>query len=94
VCLAAHIGEDSWRRHARFGHANFTSLKKMATAGMVRGLPQLEQVDQLCEACLAGKHKRTSFLQGVQLSHLKWFMVIYVARLPLLHIEVASSFCS
>jgi hypothetical protein len=61
VCLAAHTREDSWRWHTHFEHANFTSLKKLATTGMVCGLPQLEQVDQLCEACLVGKHKRASF---------------------------------
>jgi hypothetical protein len=29
----------------------------------VRGLPGIEQVDQLCEACLAGKQKHASFQQ-------------------------------
>jgi hypothetical protein len=35
----------------------------MATPGLVRRLPGIEQVDQLCEACLAGKKKRASFPQ-------------------------------
>jgi transposase InsO family protein len=32
----------------------------------VRGLPLLSQVDQVCEACLAGKHRRMSFLHAAQ----------------------------
>jgi hypothetical protein len=63
VCLAACAGEDAWRWHSRFGHVNFTTLKKMAKVELVRGLPTLEQVEQLCKACLAGKHKRASFPQ-------------------------------
>jgi hypothetical protein len=62
VCLAAHSGENAWHWHARFEHVNFTSLKKMAAGGLVRGLPELEHLEQLCEACLAGKHKRAPFL--------------------------------
>jgi hypothetical protein len=61
VCLAAHTSENSWCWHARFGHVNFTSLKKMASDGLVRGLPELDQIEQLCEACLAGKHHRAPF---------------------------------
>ena len=61
VCLAAHAKEDAWRWHARFGHTNFAALRKMGREGLVRGLPVLSQVEQLCEACLAGKHRRAPF---------------------------------
>ena len=61
ICLAAHAKEDAWRWHARFGHTNFAALRKMGREGLVRGLPVLSQVEQLCEACLAGKHRRASF---------------------------------
>src|SRR4051812_11051087 len=30
---------------------------------MVRGMPLIEQVDQLCDTCLAGKQRRASFAQ-------------------------------
>lgn len=63
VCLAAHAKEDAWLWHARFGHVNFGALRKMGREGLVRGMPQLEHVDQLCDACLAGKHRRTPFPQ-------------------------------
>jgi transposase InsO family protein len=63
ICLAACTGESAWRWHARFGHINFTSLKKMGSAELVRGLPVLDHVEQICEACLAGKHRRAPFPQ-------------------------------
>jgi hypothetical protein len=61
VCLSAHTGDEAWRWHARFGHVNFISLKKMASAKIVHGLPELDHVEQLCEACLAGKHRCAPF---------------------------------
>jgi hypothetical protein len=61
VCLAACAGEDAWRWHARFGHINFEALRKMRREGLVRSLPILSQVDKVCEACLIGMHRRTSF---------------------------------
>lgn len=61
VCLSAVAGEDAWRWHARFGHINFTALRKMGREELVRGLPLLSQVEQVCEACLAGKHRRSPF---------------------------------
>jgi transposase InsO family protein len=38
----------------------------MAREELVRGLPLLTQVDQVCEACLAGKHRRAPFPQQAQ----------------------------
>lgn len=61
VCLVARAGEDAGRWHARFGHINFTALRKMGRDELVRGLPVLSQVHQVCEACLAGKHRRAPF---------------------------------
>ena len=64
VCLAIHTGSDSaWTWHARFGHLNFDSLRQLARGDMVRGLPLVEHVNQLCDACLAGKQRRASFAQ-------------------------------
>jgi transposase InsO family protein len=44
-----------------FGHVNFTSLNKMAAGGMVCGLLELDHLEQLCEACLTGKHRCAPF---------------------------------
>jgi hypothetical protein len=61
VCLLVHTGDDAWHWHAHFGHVNFTSLKKMASVEIVHGLPELDHVEQLSEACFAGKHSRAPF---------------------------------
>lgn len=63
MCLAARGAEDAWVWHARLGHVNFTALRKMAQEELVRGLPLLSQVEQVCDACLAGKQRRTLFPQ-------------------------------
>ncbi|CAA6674013.1 unnamed protein product [Spirodela intermedia] len=63
VCLEARAVEEAWKWHARLGHVNMTALRKMAREELVRGLPAVGQVDQLCEACLAGKQKRSPFPQ-------------------------------
>lgn len=59
--VAARTGEDAWQWHARFGHTGFTALKKMAKEQLVCGLPPLEQVEQLYEACLTGKQRSAPF---------------------------------
>jgi hypothetical protein len=48
--------------HQRFGHLNMASLKKLET--MVNGM-NLKEVTlyHVCEACIKGKHQRTSFLK-------------------------------
>uniref|UniRef100_A0ACD5U8P7 Uncharacterized protein n=1 Tax=Avena sativa TaxID=4498 RepID=A0ACD5U8P7_AVESA len=61
VCLAAHVDDEAWRWHSRFAHQSFDSLEKMSRNGMVRGMPAIRHVEQLCEACIAGKHRRASF---------------------------------
>lgn len=47
--------------HARYGHLNFRALKKLAQDEMVRGMPDIEHVDEVCDGCMAGKQHRISF---------------------------------
>jgi hypothetical protein len=61
VCLAASAGEDAWRWHGRYGHLNFDALRRLASGNMVRGLPAIEHVEQLCDGCLIGKQRRSPF---------------------------------
>jgi hypothetical protein len=61
VCLEARGKEETWRWHARMGHVNMKALRKLAREEMVRGLPSIEQVNKLCDACLAGKQRRNPF---------------------------------
>jgi hypothetical protein len=77
VCLASRTGEDAWRWHARFGHVNFAALRKMGREGLIRGLPLLTQVEQVCEACLAGKHRRMPFPHQVDRRSTKVLQLIH-----------------
>jgi hypothetical protein len=61
VCMLVHKAEEAWRWHARLGHLNFHAFKMMANQGWVRSLPCIQQVDQLCDGCLVGKHRRAPF---------------------------------
>ncbi|KAK2996001.1 hypothetical protein RJ640_019468 [Escallonia rubra] len=60
-CLKACFDNQSWLWHLRLGHLNFGGLKLLSTKNMVKGLPLIDQPDQLCEACLVGKQHRHSF---------------------------------
>lgn len=59
VCLSTRCGEDPWMGHACYDHLNFDALRKMGLVNMVRGLPVLDHLDQLCDSYLAGKHRHT-----------------------------------
>jgi hypothetical protein len=63
VCLSARSSDEAWRWHERLGHQSFGALQRMSCTGMVRGLPAVAHADQLCEACLAGKQRRSPFPQ-------------------------------
>ena len=58
--------EEAWKWHARLGHVNMAAVRKMAKEELVCGLPEIGQVDQLCEACLTGKQKRLPFPKTVE----------------------------
>lgn len=47
--------------HKRYGHMNFGSLTYMSKQEMVKGLPNIDKVDLVCEGCILGKQSRESF---------------------------------
>ena len=61
VALASRTQKEALRWHTRLGHVNMAALRKMPREELVQGLPEKEQDDRLCEACLTGKQKRISF---------------------------------
>jgi hypothetical protein len=61
VWLTAQCNSEAWRWHARFGHLNFKGLRQLSKGDMVRGLPQIDHIDQVCDSCLVGKQCRLSF---------------------------------
>jgi hypothetical protein len=61
VCLTARVADVAWRWHERYGHLNFQSLRKLGCGEMVKGLPAIDHVEQVCEDCVLAKQKRTPF---------------------------------
>jgi hypothetical protein len=61
VCLAAQGTSPAWRWHSRYNHLNFHGLKRLFEGELVKGLPHIDHVDQVCDSCLTGKQRRATF---------------------------------
>ena len=66
VCLMTSMEDSAWMWHARYGHLNFQALRQLGQKEMVRGLPCVNHVEQLCDGCLVGKQRRSLFLREGQ----------------------------
>nr|KYP72805.1 Retrovirus-related Pol polyprotein from transposon TNT 1-94 [Cajanus cajan] len=53
--------DDSVLWHKRYGHFNMGALKFLQTHDMVRDMPMMGIIDDLCDACQLGKMHRKSF---------------------------------
>ncbi|KAD4586383.1 hypothetical protein E3N88_23984 [Mikania micrantha] len=53
--------DEAWLWHALLGHLNFDSIKLITHKKMVQGIPHISHTNQVCDACLLGKHSRTPF---------------------------------
>jgi hypothetical protein len=63
LCLAAHWDDEAWQWHERFGHLHFETLKRLSAKGMVRGLPNLDHVEQFYDVCVLMKQRQLPFPQ-------------------------------
>ena len=61
VCLASRCSEVAWQWHARIGHLSFQGQRQLSKGRMVRGLPQIDHVEQICDSCMAGKQRWRPF---------------------------------
>ena len=61
LCLATRRDDEAWRWHERFGHLHFEALKQLGKEEMVRGMPCVDHVEQLCDTCMVTKLKRRPF---------------------------------
>ncbi|KAL5845341.1 hypothetical protein ACOSQ3_011394 [Xanthoceras sorbifolium] len=53
-CLNVIVKDEAWLWHLRFWHLNFGGLKLLSSKNMVRGLPTIDHLDEICEACIFG----------------------------------------
>jgi hypothetical protein len=60
LCLGARRDDEAWRWHDRFGHFHFEALKQLDKE-MVRGMPCIDHVEQLCDTCVVTKQKCRPF---------------------------------
>ena len=62
VCLMAKKEDESWMWHRRLGHASIHVISKLCKNDLVVVLPKLSfDFDKVCDACVKGKHKKSSF---------------------------------
>jgi hypothetical protein len=61
ICLMSSMEDSAWKWHARYGHLNFQALRQLGQKQMVRGLPCVDNVEQLCDGCLIGKQRGAPF---------------------------------
>jgi hypothetical protein len=61
VCLVAQGMSPAWRWHSRYVHLNFHGLKWLSEGELVKGLPHIDHVDQVCDSCLTRKQRRATF---------------------------------
>ena len=53
---------DAWLWHKKLGHMSIDTLAKLARHDLVVGLPKLSfERDNICDACMKGKHLKSSF---------------------------------
>jgi hypothetical protein len=60
VAKSSNEGATLW--HQRLGHLNMASLKKLENMVNAMNLKEVP-LHHVCEACIEGKHQRTSFPQ-------------------------------
>jgi hypothetical protein len=61
VCLLAKVDDPTWLWHAKLGHLHFRAVNTMSKRGMVRGMPHLDHIDEICDGCTIGKQHRLAF---------------------------------
>ena len=53
--------DDSYLWHLRYGHLNYKGMRLLKEKNMVKGLPNIDKIDKVCEGCIYGKMHRLPF---------------------------------
>lgn len=59
--LTARRDDEAWHWHERFSHLHFEALKELGRKKMVRGMPGIDHIEQLCDTYVLTKHRRCPF---------------------------------
>ena len=59
--VADDSSELTWMWHKMYGHLNFQSLRRLSSKEIVRGIPKLEILENICRDCNASKQHRSTF---------------------------------
>jgi hypothetical protein len=62
--LFTHANESSRVWHERFDHLNFRYMQQLSKQGMVKGFPNIQFSEGVCEGCILGKHLEEKFEKG------------------------------
>ncbi|KAK2412918.1 hypothetical protein QL285_048063 [Trifolium repens] len=60
MCLQITKDEKTHLWHNRYGHLSVNGLKLLSKKNMVKGLPELGNIEGKCSDCIVAKHKRDS----------------------------------
>ncbi|RDX98959.1 hypothetical protein CR513_18068, partial [Mucuna pruriens] len=91
-CLKASIKYEAWCWHMRFGHLNFGALKSLGDENMIKEIPHINHPNQLCKACLLGKHAR-SFSKEAKSRENESLQLVHIDMCDaILHLEDLSVF--
>jgi len=64
VNYQAEVKDEKLLWHLIFGNINFGYLNLLHRKGMVKGLPLIEKLNNLCEECILGNQHRETFPTG------------------------------
>jgi hypothetical protein len=62
--LLTRANDSSRVWHERFGHLNFRYMQRISKQGMVKGSPDIQFSEGVCEGCILGKHPKEKFEKG------------------------------
>ncbi|XP_021731349.1 uncharacterized protein LOC110698260 [Chenopodium quinoa] len=78
TCLSV-VEDDPLLWHKRFRHASFSLLDKLRSRNLVVGLPVIKFLqNKVCDACVKGKHVRSSFKLKKMVSNTKPLELIHM----------------
>ncbi|XP_021747543.1 uncharacterized protein LOC110713397 [Chenopodium quinoa] len=79
TCLSI-VEDDPLLWHKRFGHASFSLLEKLRARNLVVGLPIIKFLqNKVCDACVKGKHVRSSFkLKKMKIQKISGHFIVHL----------------